>query len=98
MDLECHITIRCALHRIDFLRAYIEESGWSFSRIAGDPLLGDYIFCYATSHFTSEIQSHKETHDVSLLLQSAGFDVLRRKIERVILDQRYQNNIWNSIL
>jgi len=98
MTFECHITVQCLMHRIDFLRSYIETYGWSFSRIAGDPLLGDFIFCYATNHFDKETDAHKHTMMVSEYLIKEGFDVRRRKIEKVVLDQRLQKGIWNTIV
>ena len=100
MNFECHVTIKTDdLHK-ELLQAIIESvGGWSFSSIAGDPLLGKDTFCYATAHFDDPMEALVQTTAVSEALAKASvwFHVIRRKIELVISDERCTNGMWHKI-
>ncbi len=85
---ECHITMLGDPKEIEPL---VKNTGWKFSAINGDPVLGDGVKCYATMLFSS-LKTEKFCLDMLLitanLLQGAGVEVLRRKVERVIYDDR----------
>lgn len=87
---ECHITM---LGDPKWLRWPVEAMKWKFSAIDGDPSLGNGIKCYATRHFNIK----KSPEEVKLLLTIAatelskkGINVIRRKIENVIYDDRIE--------
>ena len=72
-------------------RTVVEDLGWKFSVIDGDPTLGDGIKCYATKHFKASLPKEevlKELLDAADILKIEGCNVVRRKIELVIYDDR----------
>lgn len=80
---ECHITME---GRREFLQPLVEATGWKFSAIDGDG-----VKCYATMRYNAK---RTEFEVVGLLHKTAGrliadgATVLRRKVERVIHDDR----------
>jgi len=72
-------------------RGVVESIGWKFSCIDGDPVLGCGLKCYATtfakaSKELAAIQYELDT--AAHILRNAGCRVIRKKIEKVILDER----------
>ena len=85
---ECHITMEGCR---DKLKHWVEGLNWKFSCIDGDITLGNGVKCYATRHFNgklSEMAVLKTLQATANLLMAQGASVLRRKIERVIFDDR----------
>lgn len=86
---ECHITM---LGDKDTIRIPVELRHWKFSAIDGDPTLGDGIKCYATRHFNYKLPEEEVLTRLELmanyLRDTCGIEVIRRKIERVIYDDR----------
>lgn len=75
------------------LLKYIVEkySDWKFSAIDGDPSLGDGVKCYATRHFnprTGDAVVLQILTDTAKRLADNGAEVIRRKVERIIFDDR----------
>lgn len=89
---ECHITMNCPTeaHRMA-AKQVTERLGWKFSTIQGDIVLGDGSKSYATRHYNVR---HSEAAVLVALMQAAdelarhGAAVVRRKMERVIYDDR----------
>ena len=85
---ECHITMLGDPKKI---RPEVERCKWKFSVIDGDPVLGEGVKCYATHLFNRKHELMKVQawlFDTAAYLSSCGFEVLRRKIELVIFDDR----------
>jgi hypothetical protein len=85
---ECHVTL---LGNATEIRPEVENRKWKFSVIDGDPVLGDGIKCYATKLFNRRVAQDtviKELFLIATELQNNGFNVLRRKVELVIFDDR----------
>lgn len=85
---ECHVTM---LGNPDTIRPEVENRKWKFSVIDGDPVLGDGLKCYATKLFNrrnGQEAVQAELFSIAKDLTNLGFNVLRRKIELVIYDDR----------
>lgn len=85
---ELHITM---VGEPDHLRPLVEGVKWKFSAIDGDPVLGDGVKCYATTFFNikkSELDVIGTLIETSALLSRAGAKVIRKKVEKVLFDDR----------
>ena len=85
---ECHVTMEGDPAAI---RPIVEATGWKFSAIYDDIILGEGLKCYATMHYN--VRKKERTvlgllHGVADTLEGSGIKVLRRKVERVIYDNR----------
>lgn len=85
-DFECHITIM-GLPRL--VQKAVEEVGWSFSHIDGDPVLGASSFCYATNHYDELMEAKVALDSATVQLIGRNLKVLRIKIEHVVFDKRF---------
>lgn len=88
LDYEIHITLRPPSDKYAELqyRARAQEFGWKFSKIDGDPVLGDAVWHYLTTHRHSKADAltalkHMAAHFPGL--------VVREKIELIVYDTRY---------
>lgn len=90
---ECHVTM-VLLPTDEATRAakkLTESLGWKFSQIEGDIALGDGVKSYATMHYNSRTPVEKVMdllNGVADNLSSEGINVIRRKVELVIYDDR----------
>lgn len=85
---EAHITM---LGNPLILAPIVAKTGWKFSAIDGDINLGVGIKCYATRQFNlrvGEDTAIKLLHETANQLYKLGAEILRRKIELVIFDDR----------
>lgn len=65
--------------------------GWKFSRIDGDPTLGDGVKCYLTRHLPTRLvlaQVVGQLNQAARALTARGYRVLRLKVELVVHDYR----------
>ncbi|KGM36115.1 hypothetical protein [Inquilinus limosus] len=85
---ECHVTM---VGDPAQLRPMVEEVGWKFSQIDGDPVLGEEVKCYATMLFNARKDQEWVLNQLLATadaLEGYGATVLRRKVERVLYDDR----------
>lgn len=85
---ECHITMDADAAKI---RPLVEQIGWKFSSISGDAVFGDTVKCYATRHFHSRLKTRAVMANLDVAaeyLALSGANVLRRKIELVLFDDK----------
>ena len=90
---ECHVTIN---QREGESRDYIKHSveattGWKFSAIDGDPVLGDGVKCYATKHVpvvVGIVEVIVAVESVAGALREIGLDVIRTKVEFIVYDNK----------
>jgi hypothetical protein len=85
---ECHVTM---VGDAALIRPEVVKRKWKFSVIDGDPVLGDGIKCYATRLYNrnkGQETVQAELFEIAEQLQELGFNVLRRKIELVIYDDK----------
>lgn len=88
---EAHITMLAEKPDHRYLKDLVERYGWKFSKIDGDPNLGDGVKCYATKHFKSSLPKEKVLEELTAVarhLDGIYGDVIREKIELVIHDTR----------
>ncbi len=90
---ELHVTIEEPLEKAGEVRRAVEDYPgytWKFSRISDDIVLGPGMKMYATTHIN---ESLGESYCILCLdylrdfLISKGYNVVRAKIEHVILDK-----------
>lgn len=88
LGYETHITLS-----EEYVNYPFELKGWKFSKIDGDPILGDGVKCYLTSHDKEYGNAvHKLYNAVVNLQSSCGVDgifnvrILRVKIEKIVKD------------
>jgi hypothetical protein len=87
---ECHITL--IVPPLMLVPSILEEkTGWKFSRIDGDPVLGPGVKSYLTRHYPDhlpEVEVKAHLADAVEMVRHLGFEVLREKIEVVIHDSK----------
>ncbi len=85
---ECHVAM---LGNPAEIRSHVEKLGWKFSAIDGDPVLGGGVKCYATMLYSKLFNQDvivNRTKNLAKTLENLGFNVLRRKVELVVFDDR----------
>lgn len=85
---ECHITME---GDPKVLRPIVEATKWKFSAIHDDIILGEGLKCYATMHYSvrkAEAFVLGQLTYVASTIAKQGVSVLRRKVERVLFDDR----------
>ena len=96
---ECHITINsdgsgCEGAEGDYYCKLVEDNGWIYSEINGDPDLGKGVKCYATRQFNVTKFGFdlvlESLTNMSFLLQENDVPVVREKVELVMYDKRYK--------
>lgn len=73
------------------VKPLVENLGWKFSKIDGDPILGKGVKCYATMHHSFAIPEGDVLdvlHITAAALRGNGVNVTREKIEVVIYDTK----------
>lgn len=63
-------------------------SGWKYSQIEGDALLGAKPYCYLTAYEPTEEELYNRMMTVKAFAETSGIEVLRTKIERIIYDSK----------
>jgi len=87
---ECHVTMN---GDPTMIKPIVETSKWTFSAIDGDPDLGNGVKCYATKQYNERSGLPAAIGAVSVIaevLQKAGVNVVREKVEMVVYDRRYR--------
>lgn len=85
---ECHITMEGDREKIE---QAVNEIGWKFSAIDGDPVMGKGVKCYATIHYNNKVPVAIVINRVALTaraLRKQSINVTREKVELVIYDTR----------
>jgi hypothetical protein len=96
MYYECHITLKDVPtlgmlgHELRDLKKEIEVHGWKFSRIAGDPVLKDAAYCYATKHVKPSVPLIEVIVEMNMTARALGlhWTVVRQKVELVVYDEK----------
>lgn len=83
---ECHLTFTgdSAL-----TAAYHADDRWKFSRIEGDPFLGQQTYCYLTAWGAYQNILEGEMWTKIEEVKKYGLPLVRAKIEHIIFDRRY---------
>ena len=97
MYYECHITVDpfdAPLTHPESCEGTVYRIGWNFSRITGDPILGNGKYQYATKHFAHDDSFEwvlQQLRKAASLLREAGWKVVREKIELVLYDTKEES-------
>lgn len=92
MYYELHITIEGVPDEVK--PHVVASTGWTFSAIDGDPVLGVGVKCYATRHIPAHLEIVEDevlrhlTDEVERL-EELGCKVIREKVELVMHDRRF---------
>lgn len=92
MIYECHITTPPPPQQADrvYLDGLAKRHKFKTSQIEGDPLLGDKVYFYFTGHDSDLERMRTRMDELSRDIQIlAQVSILRRKIEQIVLDERY---------
>lgn len=88
-EYEIHITSN-TIHETK-LKEIGERLGWTYSAIDNDPLLGAGVKAYLTNHvYGSTNSALVAMYQVHEALVRENVPILRRKIERIVLDERFE--------
>lgn len=92
---ECHITIEQLPNQSrEHVRQAVERTGWKFSAIDGDPVLGNKVLCYATRHFANQMAPGDVSQRMNIVaedLSTNQLKVVRQKVELVVYDTKWKN-------
>jgi hypothetical protein len=69
-----------------------DSTGWMFSAIDGDPLMGKRAYCYLTAYDTSGNDLLRRMRIVADALRFCGVEVLREKVEQILFDTKTNVN------
>jgi hypothetical protein len=97
MTFECHITITPGPLKLVDIQQIVQDQGWKFSCIQGDPDLGDSSFCYATRWFDDKQHAITTTHMFKDRFEKLNLTIVRVKVEQVVHDSRIVNGQWKEI-
>ena len=85
---EAHVTM---LGEPAKIKPLVEECLWKFSCIDGDINLGDGVKCYATRQYRGDLSKEHIAFLLQVMAEHLSLDgikILRRKVERVVYDDR----------
>jgi hypothetical protein len=86
---ECHITM---IGNPEIIEGMVKDTGWHFSKIDGDPLLGSGVKCYATTNIDKDHITLESCitlmNSVAIHLSKQGISVIRQKIEDIVYDTK----------
>lgn len=78
-------------------RVLYGHPNFHLSEIAGDAVMGDKRWVYATASDTSPFKLLDQMNEVRKSLEMAGVTVVRKKIEAVLLDERFDNGAAREV-
>lgn len=83
---EAHITL--PREQSDEVEKMALDSGWTYSAIDGDPVMGKQAYCYLTAYDPNDENLLKRMRIVTAMLKQRDVHVLREKIERIVYDTK----------
>lgn len=85
---ECHLTFEAKwAKQIEEASDALTQAGvpWKFSKIDGDPILGENIYCYLTKHSENGWSMIEE---VPLVMNFTIVEPIRVKLEKIMYDTK----------
>lgn len=86
MYYECHITSRSS--EVSKIEPLAKKHRFKTSEIARDPVMGDDVFFYCTSHGKDYADLYYRMRKLSDEMKQQEIPVLRLKIEHVVFDTK----------
>lgn len=83
---EIHLTF--SHHAAADVRRLSDTLKWKYSQIDGDPVLGNKVFCYLTTHAPDFMSARNALEHAVQWLIGQGVVPIRKKIEVVVYDDR----------
>jgi hypothetical protein len=93
MSYEIHITSIATPKDIKKYKEVAECYGWKTSCIDGDPILGEGVKFYFTTHEKQMDVAQSRMNQLHYVLNNMKAPVLRKKIERIVLDEVYYEKV-----
>lgn len=87
-NFECHITL-APEHNTPFVQSLAKFHKFKTSLLVGDEELGDAKHLYITSHDYTYQRMELRMDDLVYSLSVACIPIRRKKIEHILLDERY---------
>lgn len=84
---ECHITVNKTKSEKLF-KDLAKEYKWKTSAIDGDPVLGNNVYFYFTTYDDDFDRMRGRMENFVDVLQGTGTKVVRKKIEKIVYDER----------
>jgi hypothetical protein len=88
---ECHVTFN--KEREEDLKDLAKEFHWKYSAIDGDPVLGNKVFAYLTTHDKDYDTIYRRMKTVEELACLQGTLPVRSKIEHIVYDTKVKLNV-----
>lgn len=85
---ESHITFQMD-HAPIVRKIANDQTGWKYSQIDGDPVLGAKVFCYLSAHGNDFMALKHSMETMVVVAAHLGIKPRRTKIEAILLDERF---------
>lgn len=83
---EAHIT--CPREASEIVQEVATKTGWTYSAIDGDPVMGKQAYCYLTAYDFNGHHLLESVKGVSTILKIRNIEVLREKVEQIVYDTK----------
>jgi hypothetical protein len=87
---ECHVTLRPDPAKREVVERIAYQLQFKTSVLLGDAVMGDERLLYCTGHSADSRKMYERMDALVSALRINGCQVLRQKIEHVILDERFE--------
>lgn len=87
VHFECHVTLKP--EKRELVEALAKKHKFKVSSLVGDEVMGDDKLLYCTTHDADFQRISDRTTNLLYDLRYENLTVLRKKIEQILVDERY---------